>query len=542
MIEIIPKLKRIVPKSGSFDLNTIKHIWVDERFQGVLPVVRETLIYKLGIKAESVAGLAGDKTPILKLSYKKGIKPEGYELTVTEDGAYIAASDASGILYAVQTLRIASKADTKKPVSVVECAEISDYPDNVWRGLLLDTARHFWSVKDVKKIIDLLLLHKMNVLHIHLTDDQGWRLEIKKYPNLTKIGSKREKTHIHGWKKYDDDGTPHSGFYTHSDIRELVAYAGARGISIVPEIDMPAHFAAAFASYGHLACRDKKVEVPWYFGGRYPLSQGIKDWNRSACVGKKTTFDFIYAVIDEACELFPSPYFHIGGDEAPKAEWETCPDCQTLMKEEGLANTKELQGYFTNKINEHLRKKGKTVIAWNEVLSGHNVNTDVLVQYWTPQKDANVLEYLKKGGKVLMSKHHSFYFDMSYSQYPLKNTYNFTPFIEGITAEYADQIVGIEGAAWTEWIPSVKKLEFQIFPRLTAAAETGWVNDGRVYKEFKTRLAGFEEILDSLHVNYAEPKIAEPLNPVAKLYNVMTWYAKDQDREFLKNDDLKGKK
>ncbi|MDR3264053.1 MAG: beta-N-acetylhexosaminidase [Clostridiales bacterium] len=542
-MNIIPKLKKIDKASGEkFDLRSLKSLFIGDAFKTIRQVIDGTFLDKLDINNLSLTEDAS--APSLRIIYDEKIPTEGYDLKISKDGILIKASDTSGALYAVQTLRIAAKADTAAANKkyIIECADISDSPDRAWRGLLLDVARHFYTVGSVKKIIDLMLLHKLNVLHLHLTDDQGWRIEIKKYPLLTEIGSKREKTHIHGWKKNDDDGTPHSGYYTQDDIKDIVAYAALRGINIVPEIDMPAHFAAAFASYGHLACRDKKVEVSWFFGGYYPMTHGIKDWNRSACIGKKTTFDFVYGVIDEICELFPFGYFHIGGDEAPKAEWETCPDCQRLMQEQSLQNTKQLQGYFINKVNEYVKSKGKKLIAWNEVLQGHNLDNSVLIQYWTPRADPNVPEYLKNGGKVIMSKHRSFYFDMPYSQYPLKNTFAFTPFIEGITEAYAKNIVGVEGALWTEWIGNTDKLEFQLFPRMTAAAERAWSDDIGDYKEFLERLGDFYQIVDALDVNYAEAAVADPKNPVKRLFTTAEWYLKNQDREYLYNKELKSGK
>ncbi|MDR1906536.1 MAG: beta-N-acetylhexosaminidase [Clostridiales bacterium] len=537
-MNIIPKPKSENKREGALNIADIKSVGYDERFGGVIPIIEQTLLLKLSI---NIGGISAEGTPALSIVYDEKIKPEGYALKIDEKGIKISASDSRGVLYAAQSLRILANADTKNPVKSIGFTEITDYPDNGWRGMSIDVARHFFEIKEIKKIIDLMLLHKLNVLHMHLTDDQGWRVEIKKFPLLTEIGSKREKTHIHGWKQEDHDGTPHSGYYTQEQLKDIVGYAALRGISIIPEIDMPAHFAAAFASYSYLACRDKKVEVPWYFGGYYPMKHGIKDWNRSACIGKKTTFDFIYGVIDEICELFPAPYFHIGGDEAPFGEWATCPDCQRLIREEGLNGAKELQGYFINRINDYIKKKGKKLIAWNEALKGKNLDTDVLIQYWVPLVDKNVANFLKKGGKVLMSKHSAFYFDISYSQYPLKNTYNFSPFIEGITEEYADQIVGMEGELWTEWISTADKLEFQAFPRVTALAENVWAKDGKDYGEFLERWESFKEILDALGTNYAERKIFEPKNPLKRLYRVYEWYAKNQDKEYMENKNLKGK-
>ncbi|MDR2046686.1 MAG: beta-N-acetylhexosaminidase [Clostridiales bacterium] len=536
---MIPKPRKVEIKScGALDLRELKSLCVCGEFKEIPPVIDQTLFAKIHAAPE----INGKSGPAMRILFDAGVKPEGYFMRISEDGVEIRAADKNGALYAVQTLRTAAKADSEKPLYKVEFSEIEDYPDHAWRGLLLDAARHFWDADYIKKIIDILLLHKMNSLHLHLTDDQGWRIEIKSFPLLTEIGSKRGRTHIGGWanKRDLDDGKPHSGFYTQEEMRGIVEYAGLRGVAVIPEIDMPAHFAAAFAAYGHLACRDKKIEVPWYFGGHYPSSRGEKDWNRSVCVGKKTTFDFIFAVIDEIAELFSAPYIHIGGDEAPKGEWEVCPDCQRLMKEKGLADTKELQSYFVRTVCDYVKSKGKKPIGWNEVLQGGNSDTDMLVQYWTIQNDKNVAAFLGKGGKALMTKHKPLYIDMPYSKYSLKSVYNFKTYAGGVSESFAGRVVGVETALWTEWVGSVEKLEFQLFPRLTAVAEVCWSRQRDDYRtEFLPRLREFKEIYDGLGVNYARPKIADPKNPIKRLSVLRDFLFKDTEREFNENERIK---
>ncbi|MDR1939346.1 MAG: beta-N-acetylhexosaminidase [Clostridiales bacterium] len=538
-INIIPKPKKLhITGEGELNLGELRGIAIDANFDGVLPIIAQTFLDKLGIEYSATA--SGD-VPTLNVKYKEDLPGEGYAITVGKNGIDVFAGDKNGALYAFQTLRIATLADSASPRYTLPYMKISDYPDEAWRGMHLDVARHFYKVGEVKKLIDLMLLHKLNVMHFHLTDDQGWRIEIKKYPLLTEIGSKRKKTHIHGWLKDDDDGTPHEGYYTKDDIKDIIAYAAARGIDVFPEIDMPAHFAAAFAAYPHLACRNKAVEVPWYFGGHYPLKHGVLDWNRSACMGKKATFDFICDVIDEVTELFPSKYFHIGGDEVPRGEWEKCPDCRRVMDEQGFKNTRELHGLFLKKVNEYVKTKGKTLIAWNEILSGRgDIDTDIIVQYWTPKRDRNVVEYLKRGGRVLISKHRPLYLDMPHSKYTLSDAYALTRFFEDITPEYASQIVGSEATMWTEWIATIDKIEFQLFPRLTAVAEAVWRTDDRDFAEFLPRLTEFnEKILTGLGVNYAKYPIANPKNAIKKFITALKWHVKDPDIEYNANKDLK---
>mgnify|MGYP003298330335 FL=1 len=258
----------------------------------------------------------------------------------------------------------------------------------------LDESRHFFGMQEVRKLIDYMAMYKLNRFHWHLTDDQGWRIEIKKHPLLTEIGSKRKGSQLHSWRSLDMSHTPVEGYYTHEDIKQIIAYAKARCVEIIPEIDFPAHCASVLASYNDLACREISCEVPDFFGGIIPESRGMKDWNRTLCLGKDEVLSFVYDVIDEVAELFPFPYFHVGGDEAPKNEWEKCPRCQERMKAEGLKNETELQGWFTNKLNAYLKTQGKIMIGWNEVLAAKGIDSDIVAQYWISRNGKNVIKHL----------------------------------------------------------------------------------------------------------------------------------------------------
>lgn len=530
MKNLIPKPLLVKERDAKFDLRGISTINIDIKLNKVEKVILDRSTKFLNCNKSELT---------MDFVYDKSLESEGYSLKICKEGIKVFASTSVGALYGFQTIRQMAKLDSKSPSFLISCGEIFDKPQYKWRGILLDEARHFFGKDTVKLYLELMSMHKLNILHWHLSDDQGWRIEIKKYPLLTEIGSKREKSNIHGWSSCDDDNTPHSGYYTQEDIKEILAFADSLGISVNPEIDMPAHFSAAFASYSYLGCRDIKVDVPWYFGGTPPLSQGITDWNRSACIGKESTFKFIFDVIDEICELFPFPYFHIGGDEAPKEEWEKCPDCQALIKREGLANVKELQGYFINRINAYIKQKGKSLVGWNEVLEGNNLDSDVVIQYWVPSYDKNVAPFIKKGGKVVFSKHQFFYFDMSFAQVPLKKTYSFSPIFDGITAAEQSNILGIEAPLWSEWIADRDKLDFQAFPRMEALAEIAWTKDKADYSNFLLRVENFKSILDGFGINYCHPKIADP-NIFVKDYRIKQWYKKDPDVEYNKNKLLKG--
>ncbi|MEG2562052.1 MAG: beta-N-acetylhexosaminidase [Clostridia bacterium] len=567
-MRIIPKMQKVTYSDETFDIRELSEYSIAPQLAIAKDILEELLWSKLaklenskiasvakktkatasdekksdGENCSSCSNSTVTKGATLVVNFDASQPAEGYKLTVAKSGITICASAYKGVLYAIQSLRVGTKIDCKKPIFSLSCFVANDFPQYEWRGEMLDESRHFFGKAAVLRLLDIMSLNKLNVFHWHLTDDQGWRIEIKKYPLLTTIGSKREKSGIHGWQSIDDDGTPHSGFYTQDDIKEIVAYAQKLGIDIVPEIDMPGHFAAAFAAYSHLACRDIKVDVPWYFGGKYPSTHGQKDWNRSACIGKKSTYEFVFDVIDEIVSLFPFPYFHIGGDEAPKEEWKTCPDCQALMREKGLANINQLQCYFINEVAEYLKTKNRTLLGWNEVLEGNILDKSTLVQYWTDRKDKAVKKHLDKGGRVLLSKHKFFYFDMCYCQYPLSNTYEFSPYFDGIKKKHASQIVGVEGEMWTEWVGDVYKMDFQLFPRMQALAEVAWNNKDKDFDEFLTRIESYHDILDSFGVNYAETEIAQPKGKAFRAKETMLWYSQNQDRELERNRELKKNK
>lgn len=441
------------------------------------------------------------------------ISREGYKLSVDKSGITIKASTKTGAYYALQSIRKIGKLDLGG--KDIPCCEIDDEPRFAWRGINFDEARHFFGEDEVKRLIDHMFMEKLNVLHWHLSDDQGWRIEIKKYPLLTESGSKRKYSQTGGWHSFKTDKTPHSGFYTQKQIKDIVEYARERGIMIVPEIDFPAHCAAAIAAYKFLACRELDTEVPGYFGGLIPQWKEFnRRWNRTVCCGKESTFEFIFSVLDEVCELFDAPYMHMGGDEAPKNEWKECPKCQQVMKENKLDDEEELQGWFENRISDYLKKKGKKLIGWNEILKANNISTgdkNIVVQYWTPKRDKNAENYVNSGGEMILSNHQSFYFDMTYAEIPLDKTYNYSPEDFGINSDNADNILGCEGELWSEWIADREKLDLCSFPRMQALAEVAWSPKEKTdFSDFKARLDDYKLTLDKLGINYAVDRISLP--------------------------------
>ncbi len=460
----------------------------------------------------SVFGIKASDDALISITENKALDREQYKLSVKPDGILIEASAQSGAHYAIQSLRQISRYEYGG--REIPCVEINDKPSYKWRGLQLDESRHFFGKDEVKRLLDFMFMMKLNVFHWHLTDDQGWRIEIKKYPLLTEIGSKRKYTHINGWHSREIKNEEYGGYYTQADIKEIVDYAEKRNIMVVPEIDFPAHSAAAIAAYPELACRTLEREVPGYFGETIPQRVlGIKDWNRTICLGSEKTMEFVFNVIDEVCGLFPAPYFHIGGDEAPVDEWVKCPRCRKVIKENNLASEENLQGWFNNRVLEFVRARGKRLIGWNEILKAENLDKSVIIQYWTPDRDKRAEEYVNSGGNMIVSKHQSFYFDMPYAKYPLKNTYCFSPEKYGINKETVKNIIGLEGECWSEWIDAREKLDMNLFPRMQALAEVCW-SDGKNldYNDFMQRLKGFKGYYNLLGINYAVDKISKPVN------------------------------
>jgi hexosaminidase len=430
---------------------------------------------------------------------------EGYRLTVSPAAVTVEAPETTGVFYGIQSLRqlLPIEIEQRRPVSGVDwciaCLAINDRPRFAWRGFMLDEGRHFQGRDTALRMLDLMALQKLNVFHWHLTEDQGWRIEIKKYPRLTEIGSQRLGTR-NAFTPGKHDGVPHGGFYTQAGIREIVAYAAERHITVVPEVEMPGHALAALAAYPGLSCTGGPFDVATRFG----IFPDIY------CAGKEATFAFLQDILDEVLELFPSPYIHIGGDEAPKKRWKNCPDCQQRIAQQGLKNAHALQVYFTNRIAAYLDSKGRRTLGWNEILQPGLVESAV-VQYWVggPKR---IVEAIRNGHrKIIMSPCLKTYLDYPHTLLPLRRIYRLEPVPAGLDEQAAASILGVESPLWTEWVPSLKRLDFQAYPRLTALAETGWTpKDRKSLPDFRRRLVGFLARLDLLGVQHASLQEADP--------------------------------
>lgn len=432
---------------------------------------------------------------------------EGYELSVTPDQIALRANGAAGLFRGVQTLRqlLPPSVESPKPVSgiawEVPAVRITDSPRFQWRGILLDAARHYFPVDFVKRFIDFLALHRMNVFHFHLTEDQGWRMEVKKHPKLTAISSNRRESPRVG-NRNEGDGQPYGGFYTHDDIREIVAYAEQRHITVVPEIEMPGHSQAVLAAYPELGCTTGPYEVATRWGIKKEVY----------CAGNDRVFKLLEDVLDEVLELFPSEYLHIGGDECPKDRWKECDACQARIKSEGLADEHELQSYFITRMEKYLNARGRQIIGWDEILEG-GLAPNAAVMSWRGIEGG--IEAANAGHNVVMTPTSHCYFDYYQSEdkdaepeaiggfLPLEQVYALDPVPEELSEDKRKFILGVQAAVWTEYIRTPKEAEYMSFPRLCALAEVAWTpNEMKDRDDFRARLDAMLRRLDIMGVNY----------------------------------------
>ena len=414
----------------------------------------------------------------------ESLPAEGYELNVDGEGIEVRASQFPGFLYALQSfeqlLPAAVYGTEPAPDAAweVPCVKIADAPRFAYRGMHLDVARHFFSVDEVTRYIDVMAIHKLNTLHWHLTDDQGWRIEIKRYPELTAVGSIRKATVVRKeWGTYD--GTPYGGFYTQDEIRDVVKYAADRGVTVIPEIDLPGHMLAALTAYPELGCTGGPYEV-W---GRWGVADDV------LCPGREKTFEFLEGVLTEVMELFPSEYIHIGGDECPKVRWEKCPRCQTKIRQLGLKDDGEhtaehyLQSYVTDRIGKFLAQHGRRIIGWDEILEGR-APSDAVVMSWRGSEGG--IAAAKLGHDVIMTPNSHFYFDYYQSldtdaepfgiggYIPMEQVYSYDPAFPELTPEQQKHILGVQANLWTEYVLSDEHLEYMLLPRLAALSEVQW--------------------------------------------------------------------
>jgi hexosaminidase len=427
--------------------------------------------------------------------------PGSYDLLVDTDEIQIIGGDREGMFHGLETLVQLVGMNNE-----VQCGHIyNDFPRYSWRGMHLDVCRHFFSKQEVEKYLDYLALYKFNVFHWHLCDDQGWRIEIKKYPKLTEIGSKRKQTMIgKPTKEQKFDGKPYGGFYTQEDIKEIVAYATARHITVVPEIEMPGHSLAALAAYPQYSCTGGPFEVGTTWGV----------FDDVYCAGNDSTFAFLQDILSEVCELFPGRYIHIGGDECPKVRWKVCPKCQKRIKDMKLKDEHELQSYFIQRMEQFLNSKGKQIIGWDEILEG-GLAPNASVMSWRGTQGG--IDAARQGHFVVMTPGKPCYFDHYQSKSktseplaiggfnPLDSVYNYEPTPKSLSGTEREFILGAQGNVWTEYITTFSQVEYMCIPRMCALSEVLWTQpEKKNYNDFISRLLLHKVVLDKMKVHYAK--------------------------------------
>lgn len=512
-VQIIPQPAVLNNMEGTFSIGSQTRILINSE-SAEMHKVTNYLCNKLEefyqIKNKIIfSGAPEKKTIFIKLNTGLSVSKEGYNLTVSSKGVMIEAPSANGLFYGIQSLlQLMPPIKEKLSEVVVPSVEIKDSPRFSWRGLHLDVGRHFMPKEFIFKYLDEMAIHKLNTFHWHLTEDQGWRIEIKKYPKLTEVGSVRKETLIghYGSKSYD--GTSVGGFYTQEDVKEIVAYAADRFITVVPEIEMPGHSLGALTAYPELGCT----------GGPYEVATTWGVFDDVYCAGKEGTYTFLQDVLTELIPLFPGEYFHIGGDECPKTRWQKCPDCKQKMKDEGLRSEHELQSYFVQRMEKFLNENGKKLIGWDEILEG-GLAPNAAVMSWRGEKGG--IAAAKEHHFVVMTPGEFCYFDHYQADpkneplaiggfLPLKKAYSYEPVPAILTEEEGKYILGLQGNVWTEYMKTPEQVEYMVFPRAAALAEVMWSPKGvRDFENFKGRLIRLTKLYDLMGINYCKSEFKQ---------------------------------
>jgi len=517
----------VIPMPNSVEMGTGvfkvagADIFVDEALGGdVLPVVERFVSQMALVSGKSAKVATADNGQKIRVILNSNLADEGYAIQATTGGMIVEAATRSGVIYAFETIKqmlppeVYGKARAKAGIDwVVPAVSIVDEPRFAYRGMHLDPCRHFWSVDEVKRYLDVMAVYKLNRFHFHLTEDQGWRIEIKAYPKLTEIGAWRDGTMIaKDWSS--DDGIRHGGFYTQEELRDIVAYAAERGITVIPEIDLPGHMVAALASYPELGCTGGPYEVRKIWG----ISKDI------LCAGNEDVFKFLEGVFTEVMDIFPSEYIHIGGDECfggrsergSAIPWDLCPKCKARMKELGIKPGPDaryyLQNYVTARVQKFLADHGRKVIGWDEILEG-DLQPGATVMSWRGVEGG--IEASAKGFDAIMTPNSYLYFDYYQGderdkepfgiggRLPIEKVYSYEPY-DGITPGAENHILGVQANLWTEYIATPEHLEYMLLPRMCALSEIQWCDaDRKDFSRFNESLDHTFRILDALEMNYS---------------------------------------
>ncbi|WP_207422849.1 beta-N-acetylhexosaminidase [Desertivirga brevis] len=524
-IHIIPEPVSLTVRKGNFkvDRNTTLYcLLADEKLEGAARIFLSTLKKQTGLTLPFKKTNGREDNQGIRLSLNKKADPslhqEGYRLSVGPSSILINANTQAGVFYGLQTLLQMMPLEMKNEPSVlIPCAEILDYPRFAYRGLMLDVSRHFFTKEEVKRYIDEMVTYKYNVFHWHLTDDQGWRIEIKSLPKLNSIGSWRVPR-TGPWGSFSDarpgEKATDGGFYTQEDIREVVAYASARFVSVLPEIDVPGHSLAMIASYPELSCTKMHYNVS-------PGTDFYKKEDNALCPGNDAVYSVMKKVIDEVAVLFPYPFIHIGGDEAYKGFWEKCEACRKRMKDENLENSTQLQSYFIRRMERIINLAGKQMIGWDEVLEGGNLskNTTIMARYGA----SGTIDAVRKGHQAIVTPWGYAYWDLyqgdpaieplTYGKGRLKATYMYDIVPDSINA---GQILGGQGSLWTEFVPTYRHAQYMTWPRSFALAEGLWSPPSKKnWAYFLERMESHFQRFDHMQVNYAR-SVYDPFVRVEK--------------------------
>jgi len=500
-LSVIPMPVAVQPQKSVFELGPATGLSLGKGISAQNLASFNQYLNALGGFTLSPSAKKTAKGIVLELNAAAVPQKEGYSLTVSAEQVKITGHDEAGVFYGLQTLTQLLRKGQKAKLIVPGCI-ITDYPRFGYRGMHLDVSRHMFPVASIKKWIDILALYKVNTFHWHLTDDQGWRIEIKKFPELQKAAAYRDETII-GHKRSDPhrfDGKPYGGYYTQEEVKEIVRYAAQRQITVIPEIEMPGHAQAALAAYPKLGCTGGPYQTATYWGV----------FDNVYCAGKEDTFTFLQQVLDEVLPLFPSHYIHIGGDESPKTQWKVCPSCQARIKAENLKDEHELQSYFIQRMEKYLISKGREIIGWDEILEG-GLAPSATVMSWRGLEGGIAAAKLRHN--VIMTPEKYVYLDYFQSLYdneqtaaggytPLEKVYAYEPVPEELSPEEAVYIKGVQANVWSEYLSSPEKAEYAMFPRMFALSEIAWSpKKQRNYANFLSRLREQKNLISKLKIN-----------------------------------------
>ena len=507
-VSVIPRPQSVRVDEGTFCISKDTKVYLEDSSEEMLRIVgflNEKLSKAAGFELQ-VVDARPDEDAICFVAAE--MPSESYAINVQPATINVEYGDGAGAFYALQTffqllpVEIYSQERQNGIDWVLPCCAIEDAPRFQYRGMHLDVCLHYFDFEFLKKYIDVMAAHKVNRFHWHLTEDQGWRLEIKKYPLLTEKGQWRKETVVGSLSSGVYDGIPHGGYYTQEQVKELVKYAADRYVTIIPEIELPGHALAAIACYPELSCG---LEDHYETATRWGIFKQVY-------CPKETTFEFLEDVFDEVFELFPSELIHIGGDECPKASWKACPDCQALIRKLGLKDEYELQSYFVTRMEKYINSKGRQIIGWDEILQG-GLAPNAKVMSWLGEEGG--IKAAQQHHEVVMSPHYKYYLDYwqadPYSEplamsgpTTLRTMYDYEPVPEVLTQEERKYIIGVEGCVWTEYMPTPERVEYMAWPRMCAIAETGWTRREKEWDGFVQRLEKHFGRLDGMEVEYCE--------------------------------------